>query len=277
MSNFVGNKLKRIAACLAAVMLAAFFTAGVFGCGQTPSDDSSLPVLTIASDEYPPYFYVSESGEYAGIDVELAVEACRRMGYKAKFVRIRWAEKNDVLARGEADCLWGSFSMNGREDEYLWAGPYMTSRQVVVVGKNSGINTLADLAGKRVGVQITSKPDEIFSKREDIAELYCYSNMSLVFAALRKGYVDAIAGHETAFLEFMKTDSGRSETSRYRILDVTLLSVNIGVAFALGRSDGLAESLTAAIGEMRADGFIAGVLTRHGLDPARAEIGEGTV
>lgn len=277
MSNFVKNKPKRIAACLVAIMLAAFFTAGVFGCGQTPSDDSSLPVLTIASDEYPPYFYVSESGEYTGIDVELAVEACRRMGYKAKFVRIRWAEKDEALVRGDADCLWGSFSMNGRENKYLWAGPYMTSRQVVVVGKNSDINTLADLAGKRVGVQITSKPDEIFSKREDISELYCYSDMSLVFAALRKGYVDAIAGHETAFLEFVKTDSGRNDSSRYRILDETLISVNLGVAFALGRSDGLAESLTAALDEMREDGFTAGVLTKYGLDPARAGIGEGTV
>ncbi|MFR6640230.1 MAG: substrate-binding periplasmic protein [Christensenellales bacterium] len=113
------------------------FTAGVFGCGRAPSDENALPVLTIASDEYQPYFYVGESGEYAGIDVELAVEACRRMGYKAKFVRIRWTEKDDVLARGEADCLWGSFSMTGREDKYLWAGPYMTSRQVVGVEKTA--------------------------------------------------------------------------------------------------------------------------------------------
>ncbi len=258
-------------------MLAAFFTAGVSGCGRAPSDDSALPVLTIASDEYQPYFYVGESGEYAGIDVELAAEACRRMGYKAKFVRIRWTEKDDVLARGEADCLWGSFSMTGREDKYLWAGPYMTSRQVVGVEKDSDIKTLADLAGKRVGVQIASKPDEIFSKREDIDELYCYSNMTLVFAALRKGYVDAIAGHETAVLEFMKTGADSADSSRFRILDETLLSVNLGVAFAHGRSDGLAEKLTAALAEMRSDGFVAGVLTRYGLDPARAEIGEGTV
>ena len=277
MTDFITNKLKRITAGLAAIMLAAFFTAGVFGCGRAPSDENALPVLTIASDEYQPYFYVGESGEYAGIDVELAVEACRRMGYKAKFVRIRWTEKDDVLARGEADCLWGSFSMTGREDKYLWAGPYMTSRQVVGVEKNSDIKTLADLAGKRVGVQMAFKPDEIFSKREDIDELYCYSDMTLVFAALRKGYVDAIAGHETAVLEFMKAGAERADSSRFRILDETLLSVNLGVAFARGRSDGLAEKLTAALAEMRSDGFVADVLTRYGLDPARAEIGEGTV
>lgn len=234
-----------------------------------------MPVFTVASDEYQPYFYVGESGEYAGVDVELATEACRRMGYRAEFVRIRWTEKDDILARGEADCLWGSFSMNGREDKYLWAGPYMTSRQIVVVEKDSDIYTLDDLSGKRVGVQITTKPDEIFSQRDDLAALYCYSNMSLVFAALRKGYVDAIAGHETAFLEWHETEIGRDTVSKYRVLSESLLVSRIGVAFGRDYDRETVSRLSATIEKMRKDGFVAGVLTKYGIDPARAEIGEG--
>lgn len=39
----------------------------------------------------------------------------------------------------------------------------MNSRQVVAVAADSDIITLADLENKRVAVQSTTKPDEIFS------------------------------------------------------------------------------------------------------------------
>ena len=50
------------------------------------------------------------------------------MGWTLDFRQISWQEKDQLLADGEVDCLWGSFSMTGREDCYNWAGPYMYSR-----------------------------------------------------------------------------------------------------------------------------------------------------
>lgn len=38
-----------------------------------------------------------------------------------------------MMENGTVDCIWGSFLMNGREDDYTWAGPYLNSRQVVAV------------------------------------------------------------------------------------------------------------------------------------------------
>ena len=52
--------------------------------------------------------------------------------------------------------------MDGREEEYQWAGPYLYSRQVVAVRSDSDIYTLQDLAGKVVAVQSTTKPEELF-------------------------------------------------------------------------------------------------------------------
>ena len=46
--------------------------------------------------------------------------------------------------------------MSGRETKYQWAGPYMYSRQVVAVRADSDIQSLSDLAGKRIGVQATT-------------------------------------------------------------------------------------------------------------------------
>ena len=255
-----------------AVILAIITCLLLTGCRkQTPAPETDpLPVLKIGSDEYAPYFFIDEDGTYAGIDVELAIEACRRIGYTAELHRINWQTKDTSLKNGEIDCLWGSFSMSGREDRYIWAGPYMTSRQVVAVRSDSTIESLADLADKRIGVQASAKPDELFSDTPNgnipkIRYLYCFSTINNVFAALRKGYVDAIAGHETAFREFMKLTP-----DSYRILEEPLLEVNLGVAFLLGSDGELAEKLTEALHEMQEDGFTAAVLMRYGLDPERA-------
>ena len=94
--------------------------------------------------------------------MEIATEAFRRMGYAAQFEPIDWEQKTDLVESGTIDCIWGCFSMDGREQLYRWAGPYMTSRQVVAVNADSGIETLADLAGKTMMVQSTTKPEEIF-------------------------------------------------------------------------------------------------------------------
>ena len=52
--------------------------------------------------------------------------------------------------------------MNGREDKYQWAGPYLYSRQMVAVRKESEINTIQDLEGKRIAVQATTKAEDLF-------------------------------------------------------------------------------------------------------------------
>ena len=179
------------------------------GCGKaTASTEEKLPQIVVGSDDYKPYYYVDDDGNMAGIDVEMATNAFHRMGYDVVFRKIIWEKKDEYLKNGEIDCLWGSFTMTERENEYTWAGAYFNSRQVVIVRANSGIRTLQDLEGKRFAVQVSSKPDEILLNHEDaripeVDEIYCFSTLDEVYACLRKGYCDAIAGHESALRLFM--------------------------------------------------------------------------
>ena len=236
--------------------------------------EEELPEIVVGSDEYEPYFYADERDDFTGFDVELATEAFRRLGYRAKFVKIKWTKKNELLDDGTVDCLWGCFTMTGREDEYTWAGPYLNSRQVVVVPAESSVYTLADLEGKNVAVQATSRPDEIFSAGTDpripeIKNLFCFSSNDNVFAALRKGYVDAIAGHSTAMAARIKEYPAGS----YRMLEEALLRVQIGVAFGKGTHEELAQKLTQVFEEMTADGFVQALLEKYGMDVAESLTG----
>lgn len=275
-------KRKGIIKTLAVVFAAIFATLFVFSfgaCGEESGGDEADERLTvrIGSDDYSPFFYRDESGDFAGIDVELATEAFKRIGRRAVFTEIDWSEKNLRLENGEIDCLWGCFSMTGREELYAWAGPYGTVYEKPTGpcgAADSDINTFADLKGKSVAMQYTSKADELFSSGEDeripeLSRILCFTNFENIFAALKNGFADAIAGHETALKERMKSNTGK-----YRILEETLLSVELGVAFKIGGGEELAALISKALVVMRNDGFTASVLKRYGVNPDDVMTGE---
>ena len=75
---------------------------------------------------------------------------------------------------------------------------------------------------------------------------------------MSKGYVDAVAAHETAVLQYMK-----DYNLKYRILAEPLLTVGLGVAFGKNDKRGIAEELTDIFGEMRVDGTAEKILSKY--------------
>ena len=221
------------------------------------------PQMIIGSDNYPPFNYEDADGKPAGIDVDLATEAFDRLGYDAVFTYIDWEAKKQLLENGDIDCIWGSFSIDGREDQYHWTTPYMISRQVVAVSKDSDIYTLADLEGKRVAVQSTTKPEEIFASHTDeripeLAEIFSLQNRELIYPFLSKGYADAVAAHETAILQCMK-----DYDLEYRILEEPLQTVGLGVAFSKYDGRGVETELSQVFEDMREDGTLEEILGNY--------------
>ena len=236
---------------------------GLSACGGTDAKNRDLPQILIGSDTYPPYIYLNNDGIPAGIDVEIATEAFRRMGYAARFEPIDWEQKTALVESGTIDCIWGCFSMQGRETLYQWAGPYMVSRQVVAVNADSSIQSLSDLAGKTVMVQSTSKPEGIFLSGSDpripqTVEVFSIEDRSVQYAMLACGYVDAIAAHETAILQYMKDSN-----AVFRILEEPLLVTGLGVAFAKNDSRGLDHQLNDTFAQMREDGTLEQIVGKY--------------
>ena len=218
----------RLAACLLALATCAVLLCSCLHPGKADSYTAAMPVIVVGSDNYPPFNYMGTDGAPTGIDVELATEAFGRLGYRVKFVTIDWEKKKELVENDTIDCIWGSFSMDGREEEYQWAGPYLYSRQVVAVRSDSDIRTLQDL----------------------------------VYTTLLKGYADALAAHESAIRQFMKDYS-----VEYRILDEPLMTARLGVAFAKERGDDLPQQLTEVFREMLADGTVRQIVSRYLDDP----------
>lgn len=238
-------------------------------CAAAPAANTqTLPVVTVGCDAYPPFSYTDVDGNMTGIDVELAREAFSRMGYQPNFVFINWEEKKDLLRTGAIDCVWSSFTMDGRESEFRWAGPYMQSHQVVAVNVDSDIYTLQDLEDRTIAVQSTTKPEDIIRSHDgtlpQLRKVLSVQKRDLIYVLLSKGYVDALAAHDTTIEEFM------AETGlEFRILEEPLLTVGLGVAFDNGDTRGIDTKLQSTLEEMRSDGTVREILNRFLSDADR--------
>ena len=254
----------RIKAAVACILITALFCSGCQNTSKPETENSKkLPQIVVGSDNYPPFSYEDANGRPTGIDVDLATEAFQRMGYQAVIQFINWENKNELLESGKLDCIWCSFSIDGREDQYRWSSPYMISRQVVAVNRGSNIYTLADLKGKRVAVQSTTMPEEMFRERKDkripkLKDLFSLQNRELLYPFLSKGYADAIAAHETAIRQCMK-----DYNLEYRILEEPLQTVGLGVAFSKQDDRGLEKKLSETFQDMKKDGTLKQIIGKY--------------
>lgn len=219
-------------------------------------DKASEGTFTVGFDQdFPPMGFVGEDGEYTGFDLELAQETAKRMGLTYVAQPIAWDAKNMELESGNIDCIWNGFTMTGREDEYTWSEPYMENSQVVVVMEDSGIETLADLAGKIVEVQADSSAEAALKEMTDLTStfgtLQTTPDYNTAFMDLEMGSVDAIAMDVIVAGYQMQEREGN-----FKILDETLASEEYAIGFKKGNTE-LCGKVQKTLEEMAEDGTMA--------------------
>lgn len=87
---------------LLVAVCAGALTYTVRSSSSSPNEaDKDLPVLKIGVTDNDPYVYVDTTGDYAGIDIDIAREACKRAGIKPQFIDISWNDRDRLLAPGD--------------------------------------------------------------------------------------------------------------------------------------------------------------------------------
>ena len=246
---------------LICVLAAAMTTGMLTGCGSK-SDDKTFTVGFDA--EYPPYGYMDDDGEYTGFDLELAQAVCDMEGWTLEKKPIEWNSKDMELESGAIDCIWNGFTMDGREDDYTWSQAYVDNSQVIVVAEDSGISSLADLAGKNVGVQaasaaLTLLQEDQVELADTFAGLQEFADYNSAFVELQAGSVDAVAMDVGVANYQIKT---RGEG--YTILPEVLNSEKYAVGFKKGNTE-LCETVDADLTKLAEDGTIAKLAEKYDI------------
>lgn len=234
------------------------------GCGgseaEAPAEEKTT--FTVGFDaEYPPYGYRTEDGDYAGFDLDLAAEVCARQGWELVKQPIDWNAKDMELNSGAIDCIWNGFTMNGREDSYLFSEPYVDNSIVYVVNADSDIQTEADLAGKYVITQAGSSA---------LAALQDKADVVATFAAL-----DEIADYNTAFMNLeagtndaIAVDIGvaqyqlATKADKFRMLEEPLSTEQYAIGFRMDDTE-LRDTVQATLNEMVEDGTFMEIASNY--------------
>lgn len=225
--------------------------------------DEDLPVLKIGVTDNDPYVYVDATGDYAGIDIDIAREACKRAGLKSQFIEISWNDRDRLLKNGDIDCLWCDYSPCYREDKYYWTEPYLTVTVSVAAKKASGIKSLAHLDGSRTIAVIAGSVSERRLLAGDLGispdvHIKSYGSAELCKAALAKGYVDCWMADVRSLDRLVAQYPGL-----YRVFADNVMTVDLGVAFENSYEGPYVKSLNTVLFDMDRDGTIDRIVSNY--------------
>ena len=225
--------------------------------------DEDLPVLKIGVTDNDPYVYVDTTGDYAGIDIDIAREACKRAGIKPQFVDISWNDRDRLLKNGDIDCLWCDYSPNYREDVYYWTEPYLTVTVSVAAKKTSGIKGLTSLDGSKTIAVIAGSVSERRLLAGDLGispdvHVKSYGSAELCKAALVKGYVDCWMADVQSLDRLVAQYPGV-----YRVFADDVMTVDLGVAFENSYEGDYVKKLNTVLFDMDRDGTIERIVDNY--------------
>lgn len=208
---------------------------------------------------FKPMGYTDENNEIVGFDIDLAEAVCEKLGVELVKEPIDWDTKEQDLSVGKIDCIWNGLSVSpSREEAFNLSEPYMKNAMVFVVPESSDINSVDDLAGKKVIVQNGSTAQDTLAASQLAANMEISSIATNVEALQQMdiNLVDAVFMDEVV-AQYEIQNSGKA----YRILDEGLSEEEYAIAFRK-EDQALRDEVQKILSELKADGTVGEISTK---------------
>jgi polar amino acid transport system substrate-binding protein len=215
----------------------------------TSGSDSNVLVMA-TNAEFPPYEYY-EDDAIVGIDAEIAAAIADKLGMELKIEDMKFESIIPSVVSGGADmALAGMTVTEERLNDVDFSSSYATGVQVVIVKENSGIETIDDLSGKKIGVQLATTGDIYASDtvenggfgEENVVK---YNKGADAVMALQGGDVDAVIIDNEPAKAFVAANEGLTILSTEYAVEEYAIAVNKGNTELLNKINTALEELTA--------------------------------
>ena len=258
--------MKKFSKILTLCMVAVVFTSAAFASGsKKDKEDNSVEELVKRGtfvlgldDSFPPLGFRDEKNQIVGYDIDLAKEVASRLGVKFKAQPIQWDAKEQELNTGKIDCIWNGFTITKERQEALsFTKAYLDNEQVVVVKANSGITKLADLKGKKVGLQSGSSAQEAVddtpSFKSSVKEVVMFKDNLMALNDLEIGQVDGVV------MDSIVANYSITATKKpFAVVSEALATEEYGIGFR--KSDvKLRDKVQQILEEMQKDGTVTAI------------------
>lgn len=268
------NSMKKIVTMMLVFIMVFTFSA----CGNSDdneakgSTDGNLPLsgehyIIAVNAENAPMESVNPSGEYVGFSVDLADALAEKLGFTYEWKDMEFFGLISSIQEGKADMVLSSISATAERKEMVdFSDPYFTSVYCIISGKDSGINSVQDLKGKKVG-GATGTLFEKYAQSIDGVDYVSFDSTVPAIEIIGTKELDAI----------IESSSYGERYAAGKDLDVTVIPKatidasgvfgeegvpGYSIAFPKG-SDNLVDDFNKAIAELEEEGFLDGLRSKY--------------
>ena len=204
------------------------------------------------------------TGQPAGVSVDLADALAQRLGVALELVVFETAAKSvEAVKTGQADI--GFFAVDPlRGQEISFTAPYVLIEGCYMVREASALqrNEDVDRPGVRVTVGAGSAYDLYLTRELRQAQIVRAPSSQAVVDTFMEQDLEVAAGVK----QQLQADAQRR--TGLRLLPGRFMVIEQAMGMPKGRGQAAADGLRAFVADMKASGFVADALKRHGIQGA---------
>jgi len=224
----------------------------IAGCTKknaTP-DWKSTGILRVGTDAtYPPFEMVhTETGKPEGFDIDIMNAVCRINKWKPEYIITPFDGIISGLKSDKYDCIISAMTITPQRQAIVdFSDQYYLAGQVIAVPiSDTAINSIDDLRGHRVGVQLGTTGERLAKSFSGVS-VFSYDNIGAAFIDMENGRIDAVLNDYPTTYEYIRL-KGRAKT-----VGEMLTTEHYGIAVAHGNKE-LIEKINAALKNIRESG-----------------------
>lgn len=177
------------------------------GSSSSGGGGASEKVYVVGTDAAYPPFQMMEADKISGHDIDVMNAIAEAAGFKIEWKNTGWDPLFDGLDRGTVDIGISSITIReDRKQKYDFSEPYFEANQLILVPENSPVTKLADLKGKKIGVQAATTGEFVVQKAfgNTYEGLKGYDDMPSAIDDFYNGRVDAVVGDDGMIKYYVK-------------------------------------------------------------------------
>lgn len=246
------------------LILSLFFIYNIFS-----TDVLAKEKIIVGLDPtFAPIGFVDENGEFVGFDIDLAKEFAKRTDRDIEFKAINWDTKEIDLDSGNIDLVWNGLTYTPeRAMAMQLSDKYLDDNLVLVSLQDKKYETLENLKGKNIAVQVNSSSEQAANDKKDFFKsIKSYPDYNQAMLNLKNGSVDGVLIDEIVARYISKKENINIYVSK-NIVESAVFSV----AAKKGNTK-LVEDINQFLKEVNSDGTISSLKEKWlGADPNTQE------
>ena len=213
--------------------------------------------LTMSTNAaFPPYEMTTDSGDFEGIDIEVAGAIAEKLGLELQVDDMDFDAALLAAQNGKSDMVMAGVTVTDERLKVMdFSDTYAEGIQSIIVPEDSDIATADDLSGKAIGTQRGTTGYIYCSDDFGDENVVAYDDGLTAVQALNNGQVDAVVIDNAPAKEFVAANPGLV------ILDTSYAEEDYAIGLAKGSA--LEDAINAALEELKADGTLQSIVDKY--------------